>query len=106
MSCRSSIFRTETRTAERFVGLPSLEKAKLWPTVDEILADARATHDQISDQLVLGALKSVLIEYIVAGRFEAVHAAVGKVLGVNFPAGKSLPDQEVEPRKPLAKASR
>lgn len=98
----ASVFRRESRTVQRFVGLPGVDKARLWPTVAAILDAARAAHQEISDQIVLGALNDTLIKGIVAGRYFDVHAALGKILGLDAPDGNSLPEREA---KPLAKAS-
>lgn len=118
----ASAFRAESRNVQRFVGLPGAEKVRLWPTVDAILADARSDRDDdISNQIVFGALERVLIAGIIARHYGEVYDTLGKALGVvasagksdvepdaerngHFPAGKPLPAREV--RKPLAKVAR
>lgn len=112
-----SAFRAQSRSVQRHVGLPSIAKARLWPAVDAVLAKARADHQEIGDQIVLGALNNVLTAHIVAGHYFEVHEILGKLLGVDvpagkpsaetnghFPGGKSLPDGEA--KKPLARAAR
>jgi hypothetical protein len=109
-------FRTESRSVQRFVGLPACEKTRLWPTVDAILTEARSDREEISDQLVFGALDRVLIADIIAGRYRDAYDALGKILGVHFPGGKAepmanghfpgeaaLPEREV--RRPTARAA-
>ncbi len=111
----ASALRRESRNVQRFVGLPSAEKARLWPTLDAILEDARPEGEDIANQLAFGALNDVLITGIVARQYEKVYAALGKVLGrdasrgkqggdaaADFPGGKSLPIRE---QRPLAKVS-
>lgn len=111
------VFRTESRSVRRFVGLPEMAKASLWPTVAEILDGARAAHQEIGDQIVLGALDRVLISQIIEGHYLEVYGTLGKLLGLDgqdrkspddavphFQSGKSLPGQEE--RKALAKAHR
>jgi hypothetical protein len=112
-----SVFRAQSRTVQRFTGLPGAEKVRLWPMVAKVLDDARADHQEIGDQVVLGALNSVLTAGIMAGRYREVHAILGNLLGLgdsdgkpevgrngDFPVGKPLPNSEV--RKPLARAAR
>jgi len=114
----ASAFRSESRTTRRFVGLPSLEKASLWPTVDAILAEARDDAEEIGDQIVFGSLNDVLIKGIVTRRYSEVHRLLGKLLQLDgqdrkstvgdarhFPSGKSLPDQEAKPRERAAAVS-
>ena len=106
-----SAFRAESRSVRRFVGLPSIEKANLWPAVDAILAEHRADAQEIGDQIVLGALNDVLIKLIVAGRYADVHGLMGKLLGLDgqerkpgarvdghFQGRKSLPNAEASAR--------
>jgi hypothetical protein len=112
-----SVFRAQSRTVQRFTGLPGAEKVRLWPMVAAILDRERADWQEIGDQVVLGALNSVLTAGIMAGRYREVHAALGEILGLNAPVGKvgapngdhtpvgkSLPQREVGERKPPAKA--
>jgi hypothetical protein len=117
----ANAFRSQSRSVQRFTGLPGAEKVRLWPMIAEILDRERATYQDIGDQVVLGALNSVLTAGIMAGRYREVHAALEQLLGLSVPAGKSvsdeplpvpagkvIPSREVEAangRKPPAKAT-
>ena len=85
------VFVTESRSVRRPVGLPTAEKASLWPTVDAILADFRADNALISDQIVLEALNGVLSHAIFDGRYHDVYVALGKLLGVDEQNWKLTP---------------
>jgi hypothetical protein len=113
----ATAFRAQSRTVQRFTGLPGAEKVRLWPMVAKVLDDARADSQEIGDQVVLGALNSVLTAGIMAGRYREVHAILGNLLGLgdsdgkseipatgDVPGGNSLPGREA--RRPLAKAAR
>lgn len=84
-----SAFRAESRSVQRFVGLPGVPKARLWPTVDAILMQYRADHEEIGDSIVLGALNSALTSAIMDGRYHEVYDSLGKLLGLHVPSGKS-----------------
>lgn len=114
----ASVFRAQSRSVQRFTGLPGAEKVRLWPMVADILDRERADHQEIGDQVVLGALNSVLTAGIMAGRYREVYAALGQILGLTAPdgkaaelngshasSGKSLPAREAVDRKPPAKAA-
>lgn len=103
----------ETRDAQWPVALPGFkDKQRLPATIAAILDQHRPDTLGKGDQLVHGALKTALIEGIVAGRFRQVHDALGAILGVNACAASQsdpeLPSREADPsrevRKPLAKA--
>lgn len=97
----ASVFQRESRSVQRYVGLPGATKARLWPTVAEILDHDRVAHQEIGDQIVLGALNAVLIKGIIAGRYFEVHDTLGKILGLDAPIGNSAPD--AAPARPAGK---
>ncbi len=105
----------DSKNAQWPVALPGFkDKQRLPSTIAAILDRSRPDTLGKGDQLVHGALKTALIEDIVAGRFRQVHDALGAILGVNgddaSQPGSPGPSREVDPsrevRKPLAKAGR
>ncbi len=114
----------ESKDRQWPVGSPGwCDKVRVQPTVEAILDAARPATLGKGDQLLHGALKTALIERIIAGDFRAVYDTVGVLLGLreprrevvgqngparatDAPSGKSDPIREVDSRKPLAKAAR
>jgi hypothetical protein len=87
------------------VAVAGIDKVRLQATVVEVLDDARPATTGKGDQLIHGAVKVALIEAIIAGRFRAVHATLGKLLGLDTTSVKLPHDREVDDRKPLGKAA-
>jgi len=90
------------------------DKVRMQPMLAEILDDARPATIGKGDQLLHGALLVALITAMINGRLRWVYDTLGKILGLDAPAGKSLPNGEVsEPdasqngaRRPLARVAR
>lgn len=113
----ASAFRTESRSVQRFVGLPRCEKVRLWPTIAAILDTYRADTQEIADQVALNSLKEVMHGLISQDRFHELHGVLGKVLGLDAPAGNQTLGETVdfpdgaplpirEAKKPGARATR
>lgn len=111
--------RAESRTVQRFVGMPGAEKTRLWPTIDALIRESLPDNCDLSEHFGLSGLDVVLIGDILAHRYTAAHAKLGKIVGRDasagklapetnghFPGGKSLPEREVGDRKPLARSAR
>lgn len=88
------------------VALNGVDKVRLQATVADVLEETRPATVGKGDQLIHGALKTSLIEGIIAGRFNQVHATLEKLLGLNTTAVKSPHECDVTVRRPLAKAAR
>lgn len=95
-------FRAEKRSVQRYVGLAACDKARLWPTADAILSDARSDREDIAEQIVYGAVEREIIAHIIIGRLWVAYTSLGKMLGVDAPDGNSLPAGEA--RRPLTRA--
>lgn len=65
---------------------------RVQPTVEAILDEARAATEGKGDQLIHGALKSVLIAWIVLGEWHRVYHTLGRLLGFPPPSGGAAPN--------------
>lgn len=77
----------ESKNAQWPVGLPGFsDKVRLGRSLAAVLDAARPVSQGKGDQLVLGALKTALIERIIAGDFLAVYQIIGSLLDLEVPS--------------------
>jgi hypothetical protein len=106
-----NVLHDESKDRQWPVGAPGwCDKVRIQPTIEAILDAARPATLGKGDQLLHGALKTVLIERIIAGDFRTVYDTLGALLGrslpgavADIPPGKSLPGREASERKPPTK---
>lgn len=83
----------ETKSGQVTVVSPAWRgNVRIQPTIEVLLDEARPSTEGKGDQLLHGALKSVLIAGIVTGDWHWVYSALGRVLGLTTTSGGVSPN--------------